>query len=138
MKIYLVGGAVRDQLLGLPVNERDWVIVGATAQDMLDAGYRPADADFPVFLHSETDEEYALARTETKTGAGYKGFTTDSRPTITLKQDLARRDLTINALVEDESGKLIDHFQGKIDLDRRQLRHITPCFYRRPLYEYSE
>jgi len=133
MKIYLVGGAVRDQLLGLPVNEHDWVVIGATAQEMLDAGYRPADADFPVFLHPETGEEYALARTETKTGAGYKGFVTDSRPTITLKQDLARRDLTINALVKDKAGNIIDHFQGKKDLDRRQLRHITPAFVEDPV-----
>jgi len=133
MKIYLVGGAVRDQLLGLPVHERDWVVVGATTEEMQNAEFQPADTDFPVFIHPKTGEEYALARTETKTGAGYKGFTTDSRPTITLKQDLARRDLTINALVEDESGQLIDYFQGQRDLNTRQLRHITPAFVEDPV-----
>ncbi len=133
MKIYLVGGAVRDRLLGLPVDERDWLVVGATEQEMLDAGYRRADADFPVFLHPETGEEYALARTETKIAGGYKGFTVDACSTITLEQDLARRDLTINALVEDESGQLIDHYQGQRDLDARQLRHITPAFVEDPV-----
>ena len=133
MKIYLVGGAVRDQLLGFPVHERDWVVVGATTEEMQNAGFQPADTDFPVFIHPKTGEEYALARTEKKTGAGYKGFTTDSHPTITLKQDLARRDLTINALVEDESGQLIDYFQGQRDLNARQLRHITPAFVEDPV-----
>ncbi len=133
MKIYLVGGAVRDRLLGLPVCERDWVVVGATEQEMLDAGFYPADADFPVFLHPETGEEYALARTETKTGAGYKGFEVDSCSTVTLEQDLARRDLTINALAEDESGQLIDPFQGESDLQARRLQHITPAFVEDPV-----
>ncbi len=133
MNIYRVGGAVRDQRLGLPVDEQDWLVVGATAQEMLDAGYRRADADFPVFLHPETGEEYALARTETKTGGGYKGFAVDASPTITLKEDLARRDLTINALVEDESGQLIDYYQGARDLNARQLRHITPAFVEDPV-----
>ena len=133
MKTYLVGGAVRDQLLGLPVQERDWVVVGATGQQMLDAGFRAADADFPVFLHPETGEEYALARTETKTGAGYKGFEVDASPTVTLEQDLARRDLTINALAEDEKGQLIDLFGGQRDLEARQLRHITSAFVEDPV-----
>ncbi|MCF6353769.1 MAG: multifunctional CCA tRNA nucleotidyl transferase/2'3'-cyclic phosphodiesterase/2'nucleotidase/phosphatase [Candidatus Polarisedimenticolaceae bacterium] len=133
MKTYLVGGAVRDQLLGLPVHECDWVVVGATGQQMLDAGFRAADVDFPVFLHSGTGEEYALARTETKTGTGYKGFEVDASPTVTLEQDLARRDLTINALAEDEKGQLIDLFGGQRDLEARQLRHITPAFVEDPV-----
>ena len=133
MKIYLVGGAVRDLLLGLPVHERDWLVAGATGQQMLDAGFRAVDATFPVFLHPETGEEYALARTETKVGAGYKGFEVDASPAITLKQDLARRDLTINALVKDESGQLIDPFGGQRDLEARQLRHITPAFVEDPV-----
>lgn len=133
IKTYLVGGAVRDQLLGLPVHERDWVVVGATEQEMLDAGFHPLDAEFPVFLHPETREEYALARVETKTGAGYKGFKVDASPAITLKQDLARRDLTINALVEDQSGQLVDPFNGQKDLQARQLRHITPAFVEDPV-----
>jgi len=133
MKTYLVGGAVRDQLLGLPVHERDWAVVGATGQQMLDAGFHAADADFPVFLHPKTGEEYALARTETKTGAGYKGFEVDASPAVTLEQDLARRDLTINALAEDEKGQLIDLFGGQRDLEARQLRHITPAFVEDPV-----
>ncbi len=133
MKIYLVGGAVRDRLLGLPVHECDWVVVGATRQEMLNAGFHPVDAKFPVFLHPETGEEYALARTETKVAAGYKGFEVDASPAITLTQDLARRDLTINALVEDESGQLIDPFGGQSDLEARQLRHITPAFVEDPV-----
>jgi len=133
MKIYLVGGAVRDRLLGLPVHERDWVVVGATEEEMLEAGFHPADVDFPVFLHPETGEEYALARTESKIGAGYKGFEVDSCSTVTLEQDLARRDLTINALVEDESGQLIDPFQGQKDLSARLLHHITPAFVEDPV-----
>jgi len=133
MKIYLVGGAVRDRLLKLPVHECDWVVVGATEQEMLDNGFSRADADFPVFLHPETGEEYALARTETKIGAGYKGFEVDAGPAVALEQDLARRDLTINALAEDESGQLIDPFLGQKDLDSRLLRHITPAFAEDPV-----
>ncbi len=133
MKIYLVGGAVRDQLLDLPVKERDWVVVGATSKEMLARGYRPVDAAFPVFLHPETGEEYALARTEIKTGPGYKGFEVESGPEITLEQDLQRRDLTINALAMDETGNLIDICHGREDLDKGVLRHITPAFSEDPV-----
>lgn len=133
MKIYLVGGAVRDKLLDLPVKERDWVVVGATKEQMLAQGYRQLDADFPVFLHPETGDEYALARTETKTGAGYKGFTVSSGPGVTLEQDLLRRDLTINALALDENDRLIDLFQGRNDLEQRLLRHISPAFVEDPV-----
>jgi tRNA nucleotidyltransferase (CCA-adding enzyme) len=133
MKIYLVGGAVRDQLLDLPVKERDWVVVGATSKEMLAQGYRPVDAAFPVFLHPESGEEYALARTETKTGPGYKGFQVESGPEITLEQDLQRRDLTINALAKDEDGNLIDFCHGREDLDKGLLRHITPAFSEDPV-----
>ncbi|MGZ5234025.1 MAG: hypothetical protein ACXWC3_28780, partial [Burkholderiales bacterium] len=108
MKIYAVGGAVRDELLGLPVKDRDYVVVGATPDEMLELGYRPVGKDFPVFLHPETNEEYALARTERKSGRGYHGFQFDAAPDVTLEQDLARRDLTINAMARDEEGRLID------------------------------
>ncbi len=110
MEIYLVGGAVRDELLGLPVGERDWVVVGATPEEMTGAGFRPVGRDFPVFLHPETGEEYALARTERKTGRGYRGFHVHASPDVTLEQDLARRDLTVNALARDASGNLIDPY----------------------------
>lgn len=133
MKICLVGGAVRDRLLGLPVNERDWVVEGATDDEMLAAGFRRADADFPVFLHPDTREEYALARTEQKTGPGYKGFVVNAEPSVTLEQDLARRDLTINAVAEDEQGQLIDPFDGQGDLKQQVLRHITPAFEEDPV-----
>ena len=133
MKAYLVGGAVRDGLLGLPVTERDWVVVGATPEQMLAAGYRRADADFPVFLHPETGEEYALARRETKTGPGYKGFAVDTGPDVTLEEDLARRDLTINAMAEDADGALIDPYGGREDLDAGLLRHVTPAFVEDPV-----
>jgi tRNA nucleotidyltransferase (CCA-adding enzyme) len=133
MKIYLVGGAVRDELLGLPVHERDWVVVGATAAQMRELGYRPADAAFPVFLHPESGEEYALARTERKTGPGYKGFEVEAGPDVTLEQDLRRRDLTINALAKDESGKLIDFCNGREDLEQGILRHISPAFTEDPV-----
>ena len=135
MKIYLVGGAVRDRLLGLPVQERDWVVVGATEDEMLAAGFRCADieADFPVFRHPDSGEEYALARTESKTGLGYKGFAIEAGPGITLEQDLARRDLTLNALAEDEEGRLIDLFGGRDDLEAKTLRHITPAFEEDPV-----
>ncbi|MGD8908653.1 MAG: multifunctional CCA tRNA nucleotidyl transferase/2'3'-cyclic phosphodiesterase/2'nucleotidase/phosphatase [Chromatiales bacterium] len=133
MKVYLVGGAVRDELLGLSVSERDWVVVGATPQQMLELGYRPLDAAFPVFLHPESGDEYALARTERKTGLGYKGFAVDAGPQVTLKQDLLRRDLTINALARDETGNLIDVCNGRGDLDEGLLRHITPAFCEDPV-----
>ena len=112
MKIYLVGGAVRDALLGLPVKDRDWVVVGSTPQEMLDAGYQQVGRDFPVFLHPQTHEEYALARTERKSGSGYTGFTCYAAPDVTLEDDLKRRDLTINALAQDDNGEIIDPYNG--------------------------
>ena len=133
MEIYLVGGAVRDKLLGLPVKDRDWVVVGATPEAMTALGYKIVGADFPVFLHPETKEEYALARTERKSGQGYKGFTVYAGPDVTLEQDLARRDLTINAMAEDATGRLIDLFDGATDLKRGILRHVAPAFAEDPL-----
>jgi tRNA nucleotidyltransferase (CCA-adding enzyme) len=133
MKMYLVGGAVRDRLLGLPVTERDWVVVGATADTLLKQGYQPVGRDFPVFLHPQTKEEYALARTERKTGPGYTGFTTSAGPDITLEEDLLRRDLTINAMAETANGELIDPYGGKDDLERRLLRHVSPAFAEDPV-----
>ncbi len=133
MKIYLVGGAVRDKLLGLPVQDRDYVVVGATPDEMIAKGYKPVGADFPVFLHPETKEEYALARTERKSGRGYKGFKVYAAPDVTLEDDLRRRDLTINAMAEDESGKLIDPFQGAEDLRHGVLRHVSPAFAEDPV-----
>ena len=133
MEIYLVGGAVRDRLLGLPVKDRDWVVVGATPEAMTALGYKIVGTDFPVFLHPETKEEYALARTERKSGKGYKGFTVYAGPDVTLEQDLARRDLTINAMAEDAAGRLIDLFDGANDLKRGILRHVAPAFAEDPL-----
>jgi len=133
MEIYLVGGAVRDKLLGLAVKDRDWVVVGATPEEMTTRGYKMVGADFPVFLHPETKEEYALARTERKSGRGYKGFTVYAGPDVTLEQDLARRDLTINAMAEDASGRLIDPYNGATDLKRGILRHVAPTFAEDPL-----
>ncbi|MBC7192600.1 multifunctional CCA tRNA nucleotidyl transferase/2'3'-cyclic phosphodiesterase/2'nucleotidase/phosphatase [Marinobacter sp.] len=133
MEFYLVGGAVRDQLLGLPVKDRDWVVVGATPEQLLDRGFRQVGADFPVFLHPETGEEYALARTERKQGQGYHGFSVYSAPDVTLEQDLLRRDLTINAMAEDESGALIDPFDGAKDIRERLLRHVSDAFAEDPL-----
>lgn len=133
MLTYLVGGAVRDTLLGIPFSERDWVVTGATEQEMLDLGFRRADARFPVFLHPETDEEHALARRETKTGPGYKGFDIETSPEVTLEQDLSRRDLTINAIAQDAAGRLVDPFDGRADLDARLLRHVTPAFDEDPV-----
>lgn len=133
MKIYLVGGAVRDKLLNLPVRERDWVVVGSTPQEMQRLGYRQVGKDFPVFLHPETHEEYALARTERKTAPGYKGFAVHADPGVTLEQDLLRRDLTINAIAEDEQGQLIDPFNGQQDLHDGVLRHISPAFAEDPV-----
>lgn len=133
MKVYLVGGAVRDELLGLEPGERDWVVVGARPQDLLDAGYRQVGRDFPVFLHPDTGEEYALARTERKSGHGYHGFRVHAAPDITLEQDLQRRDLTVNAMARDEDGSLIDPCGGRDDLERRVLRHVSPAFEEDPL-----
>lgn len=133
MKIYLVGGAVRDELLGLPVKDKDWVVVGATPQEMLDAGYQQVGRDFPVFLHPQTREEYALARTERKSGSGYTGFTCYAAPDVTLEEDLQRRDLTINALAQDDDGHIVDPYQGRRDLDNRLLRHVSPAFSEDPL-----
>lgn len=133
MKIYLVGGAVRDGLLKLPVKDKDWVVVGATPQQMLDEGYEQVGKDFPVFLHPQSHEEYALARTERKSGQGYTGFTCYSAPDVTLEQDLLRRDLTINAIAQDENGELIDPYNGLADIKRRLLRHVSPAFNEDPL-----
>lgn len=133
MRIYLVGGAVRDRLLGRAVADRDFVVVGATPQDMLDHGYRPVGRDFPVFLHAQTHEEYALARTERKSGHGYHGFVFQTDASVTLEEDLARRDLTINAIAQDEHGALIDPFGGQRDLEARLLRHVTPAFAEDPV-----
>lgn len=133
MKTYLVGGAVRDKLLNYPVKDRDWVIVGAKPHDLLNQGYQQVGADFPVFLHPETKEEYALARTERKSGQGYTGFICDFNENITLEQDLERRDLTINAIAMDENNKLIDPFNGISDINNRVLRHISSAFAEDPL-----
>lgn len=133
MKIYLVGGAVRDQLLGRPVKDRDWVVIGATPQQLCQQGYQQVGKDFPVFLHPDSKEEYALARTERKSGQGYTGFICDFSPDITLEQDLIRRDLTINAIAQDESGKLLDFYGGIDDLKHKILRHISPSFAEDPL-----
>jgi len=130
---YLVGGAVRDRLLGLPVQDRDWVVVGASPQALLDAGYQPVGKDFPVFLHPQTHEEVALARTERKTAAGYHGFAFHAAPDVTLEQDLARRDLTINAMAEDAGGGLIDPHGGRRDLRDKVLRHVSPAFAEDPV-----
>ncbi|WP_339842344.1 multifunctional CCA addition/repair protein [uncultured Halopseudomonas sp.] len=132
-KTYLVGGAVRDQLLGHPFNDYDWVVVGATPQLMIDAGFRPVGQDFPVFLHPETGEEYALARTERKSGQGYGGFTFHASPNVTLEQDLIRRDLTINAMAMDDDCKVIDPYGGQRDLAARVLRHVSPAFVEDPM-----
>ena len=133
MKVYLVGGAVRDKLLNLSVKDKDWLVVGATPQQMLDAGYQQVGKDFPVFLHPESQQEYALARTERKSGQGYTGFTCYAAPDVTLEQDLLRRDLTINAMVEDEHGTLSDPYGGLDDLKNRLLRHVSPAFNEDPL-----
>ena len=133
MKRYLVGGAVRDALLGRPGSDRDWVVVGARAQEMLDAGYLPVGRDFPVFLHPQTKEEHALARTERKTGPGYHGFEMHADPGVTLADDLLRRDLTINAIAQDEAGALIDPHGGQRDLAAKVLRHVSPAFAEDPV-----
>ena len=131
--VYLVGGAVRDQLLNLPVKDRDWVIVGATPQSLIDLGYQQVGKDFPVFLHPQSKEEYALARTERKSGQGYTGFICDFSAEITLEQDLIRRDLTINAIAQDLQGNLYDPYHGVDDLRQRILRHVSPAFVEDPL-----
>ncbi|MFC0445312.1 hypothetical protein ACFOD1_08200 [Pseudidiomarina halophila] len=133
MKVYLVGGAVRDKLLGKTVHERDYVVVGATPEEMLARGFRQVGKDFPVFLHPHTDEEYALARTERKSGRGYTGFTVAADPSVTLEQDLQRRDLTINAIAETDDGELIDPYGGVADLKARRIRHVSAAFVEDPL-----
>ena len=133
MKKWLVGGSVRDALLGRPVNDRDWVMVGASPQALLDLGYLPVGKDFPVFLHPETREEVALARTERKTAPGYHGFTFHADPAVTLEEDLQRRDLTINAMAQDADGKIIDPYNGRADLAARVLRHVSPAFAEDPV-----
>jgi tRNA nucleotidyltransferase (CCA-adding enzyme) len=133
MRIYLVGGAVRDKLLGLPVKERDWVVVGARPEDLETQGYKPVGRDFPVFLHPKTHDEYALARTERKAAAGYRGFSVYAAPEVTLEEDLRRRDLTINALAQDADGKIIDPYGGRRDIEQRVLRHVSPAFAEDPV-----
>lgn len=133
MQIYLVGGAVRDQLLQLPVYDRDWVVVGSSPQAMLAAGFQAVGKDFPVFLHPNSKEEHALARTERKTGVGYTGFACHYAPDVTLEDDLLRRDLTINAMAQDNSGQLIDPYGGQRDLAAKVLRHVSPAFVEDPL-----
>ncbi|MFK8052982.1 MAG: multifunctional CCA addition/repair protein [Woeseiaceae bacterium] len=133
MNVFLVGGAVRDRLLGLPVHEKDWVVVGATPDEMLNRGFRQVGNDFPVFLHPHTHEEYALARVERKTGHGYQGFAFDTSPNVTLEEDLMRRDLTVNAIAEDASGQIVDPYDGQSDLEKRIFRHVSPAFSEDPL-----
>src|ERR1700692_1406948 len=133
MQVYLVGGAVRDALLGLPVKERDWVVVGGTRAALLGMNYREVGRDFPVFLHPESHEEYALARLERKVAPGYRGFVVEFGPEVTLEEDLARRDLTINAIARAPDGTLIDPHGGKRDLDARVLRHVSPAFVEDPV-----
>lgn len=133
MRRYLVGGAVRDRLLGLPGGDRDWVVVGATPEEMIRAGYLPVGKDFPVFLHAQTKEEHALARTERKTAPGYHGFVFHAAPDVTLEQDLARRDFTINAIAEAEDGTRVDPYGGQRDLEARLLRHVSPAFAEDPV-----
>jgi len=133
LEIYLVGGAVRDSLLGLPTRERDWVVVGSTPQEMLRLGYRQVGRDFPVFLHPITREEYALARTERKVGPGHTGFVCHAGADVTLEDDLRRRDLTINAIARDANDALIDPWSGAVDLAARRLRHVSPAFVEDPL-----
>jgi len=133
MRVYLVGGAVRDRLLGLPVRERDWVVVGAQPEELERAGYQSVGREFPVFLHPQTHEEYALARLERKVAPGYRGFTTQFSPDVTLEQDLRRRDLTINAMAESDSGEIIDPYGGQADLAARQLRHVSEAFVEDPV-----
>jgi tRNA nucleotidyltransferase (CCA-adding enzyme) len=133
MQTYIVGGAVRDELLGYPIKDKDYVVVGSTPEQMVAAGFRPVGKDFPVFLHPETQDEYALARTERKTAKGYKGFVVHASPEITLEQDLARRDLTINAIAKSEAGELVDPFHGLEDIKSKTLRHVGHAFVEDPV-----
>src|ERR1700749_2800353 len=133
MQVYLVGGAVRDALLGLQVKERDWVVVGSTREELLRLGYREVGRDFPVFLHPETHEEYALARRERKTAPGYRGFTVEFGPEGTLEEDLARRDLTINAIAQAPDGAPLDPYGGRHDIELRVLRHVSAAFVEDPV-----
>jgi tRNA nucleotidyltransferase (CCA-adding enzyme) len=133
VEIYLVGGAVRDKLLGLPVKEKDWVVIGETPESMVRQGFRPVGKDFPVFLHPQSQEEYALARTERKTAPGYKGFTVHAAPDVSLERDLIRRDLTINAMAMTPEGQLVDPYGGQVDLEKRIFRHISPAFAEDPV-----
>jgi tRNA nucleotidyltransferase (CCA-adding enzyme) len=133
MKTYLVGGSVRDELLGLPVKDHDYVVVGSTPEEMARRGYRPVGKDFPVFLHPQSQEQYALARTERKISRGYKGFEVYAAPEVTLQEDLARRDLTINAIAKDQDGNIIDPFNGVSDLEAGWLRHVSPAFSEDPV-----
>ena len=133
MQVYLVGGAVRDEQLGIPVTERDWCVVGASPDELVNEGYKQVGKDFPVFLHPDTGEEYALARTERKTAAGYHGFAFDTSPQVTIEEDLGRRDFTINALARDAGGKLIDPFGGMRDIEKRLIRHVSDAFVEDPV-----
>jgi tRNA nucleotidyltransferase (CCA-adding enzyme) len=133
MQVYLVGGAVRDEQLGRPVEERDWCVVGATPEELTAAGYRPVGKDFPVFLHPDTHEEYALARTERKTAVGYHGFAFNTDPGVSIEEDLSRRDLTMNAIAKDNDGKLIDPFGGIQDINNRIIRHVSDAFAEDPV-----
>lgn len=133
MQIYLVGGAVRDQLLNIPTKDNDWVVVGSTPEELIGLGFQQVGADFPVFLHPTTQEEHALARTERKSGSGYQGFICDFTPDVTLEQDLIRRDLTINAMAQDNDGNIIDPFNGQQDLQQKTLRHVSSAFSEDPL-----
>jgi tRNA nucleotidyltransferase (CCA-adding enzyme) len=133
VEVYLVGGAVRDRLLGRPVRERDWVVVGARPEDLEHQGYLPVGREFPVFLHPETRDEYALARLERKVAPGYRGFTTEFSPEVTLQEDLRRRDLTVNAMAESAAGEIIDPYGGQRDLEARLLRHVSDAFVEDPV-----
>ena len=133
MQVYLVGGAVRDELLGLPVTERDWVVVGGTREELIRLNFREVGRDFPVFLHPESHEEYALARRERKIAPGYRGFSVEFGPEVTLEEDLARRDLTVNAMARSPEGALIDPYAGKRDLESRTLRHVSEAFVEDPV-----
>src|SRR6202051_4063152 len=133
MQVYLVGGAVRDALLGVAVKERDWVVVGGTREELLRMNYREVGRDFPVFLHPETHEEYALARLERKVAPGYRGFTVEFGPEVTLEEDLARRDLTINAMARAADGSIVDPYGGQADIESRTLRHVSKAFIEDPV-----
>ena len=133
LEVYLVGGAVRDALLGRPLGDRDWVVVGSTPEQMQSLGFTPVGRDFPVYLHPQSHEEYALARTERKQGRGHRGFAVHAEPTVTLEEDLRRRDLTINAIAQDPQGGIIDPFNGVADLRAKRLRHVSAAFTEDPL-----